>query len=69
MRRAVHPAVAASVGLFAADQAAAQTAVADPFCRQRGQAVRDRSQPAYDSVGLRAGGFTLWPRLQSAACG
>lgn len=71
MRRAVHPAVAASLGLFAADQAAAQTAaqtaVADPFFRQRGQAVRDRPQPAYDAVELRVGGFTLWPRLQSAA--
>lgn len=67
MRRAVRPAVAASLGLFAADQAAAQTAVADPFFRQRGQAVRDRPQPAYDAVGLRVGGFTLWPRLQSAA--
>ncbi|WP_419756142.1 outer membrane beta-barrel protein [Brevundimonas sp.] len=67
MRRAVRPAVAASLSLFAADQAAAQTAVADPFFRQRGQAVRDRPQPAYDALGLRVGGFTLWPRLQSAA--
>ncbi|HBI18385.1 MULTISPECIES: outer membrane beta-barrel protein [unclassified Brevundimonas] len=71
MRRAVPPAVAASLGLFAADQAGAQTAVetpvADPFFRQRGQAVRDRPQPAYDAVGLKVGGFTLWPRLQSAA--
>ncbi|WEK40050.1 MAG: outer membrane beta-barrel protein [Candidatus Brevundimonas colombiensis] len=66
MRRAVHPAVVASLGLFAADQAAAQTTLADPFFRQRGQAVRDRPQPAYDAAGFRAGGFTLWPRLLSA---
>ncbi|GAW41059.1 hypothetical protein SH203_01462 [Brevundimonas sp. SH203] len=55
------------MGLFAADQAAAQTAIADPFFRQRGQAVRDRPQPAYDAVGLRLGGFTVWPSLRSAA--
>lgn len=67
MRRAAPCAAAAALGLFVTDPAVAQTTLADPFFRQRGLAVRDRPQPAYDVVGLRAGAFTLWPRLQSAA--
>lgn len=43
----------------------AQDAQIDLFVRNRAVAVRDRPQPTYDPLGIRAGGFTAFPRLQS----
>ena len=43
----------------------AQDAQIDLFVRNRAVAVRDRPQPAYDPLGIRAGGFTAFPQLQS----
>ncbi|WP_284876602.1 outer membrane beta-barrel protein [Brevundimonas sp. MEB006b] len=43
----------------------AQDAQIDLFVRNRAVAVRDRPQPAYDPLGVRAGGFTAFPRLRS----
>lgn len=57
--------------LFGANDASAQAlrsaqdAQIDLFLRHRAVAVRDRPQPAYDPLGIRAGGFTAFPRLQS----
>ena len=69
MGRAALLAIAALGLVVAPVEAAAQAAfqAADPFFRQRGQAVRDRAQPAYDALGLRAGAFTLWPSVQATA--
>ena len=69
MRREIMPA-AASLLLFGATDAsaqslrAAQDRTADLFARDRAVAVRDRPQPAYDALGLRTGGFTVFPKLQ-----
>ncbi|QCQ99551.1 outer membrane beta-barrel protein [Brevundimonas sp. SGAir0440] len=57
--------------LFGATDASAQAlrspqdAQIDLFVRNHAVAVRDRPQPAYDPLGIRAGGFTAFPRLQS----
>lgn len=71
MRREILPAGAALM-LFGATDAfaqalrSAQDAQIDIFVRNRAVAVRDRPQPAYDPLGIRAGGFTAFPRLQSS---
>lgn len=70
MRREILPAGAALMLLGATDATAqalrsAQDAQIDLFVRNRAVAVRDRPQPAYDPLGIRAGGFTAFPRLQS----
>ncbi len=72
MRAAVRRAlcIAAAPALFAASDVAAQSLDAaqedtpDLFTRSRGVAVHERPQPAYDAIGLKAGGFTLWPDLR-----
>lgn len=70
MRREILPAGVALM-LFGAAHASAQAlrsaqdAQVDLFVRNRAVAVRDRPQPAYDPLGVRAGGFTAFPRLQS----
>jgi hypothetical protein len=69
MRRDILPA-AAALALFGGSEAAAQSLrmaqdrTADLFARDRAVAVRDRPQPAYDALGIRTGGFTVFPRLQ-----
>lgn len=70
MRREILPAGAALMLFSATDATAqalrsAQDAQIDLFVRNRAVAVRDRPQPAYDPLGIRAGGFTTFPRLQS----
>ncbi|TFW15333.1 hypothetical protein EGY25_01745 [Brevundimonas intermedia] len=68
MRRDILPA-AAALALFGATEASAQSLrtaqdrTADLFARDRAVAVRDRPQPAYDALGIRTGGFTVFPRL------
>lgn len=68
MRRDILPA-AAALALFGGSEAsaqsigAAQDRMADLFARDRAVAVRDRPQPAYDALGIRTGGFTVFPRL------
>lgn len=70
MRREILPAGVALM-LFGATDASAQAlrspqdAQIDLFVRNRAVAVRDRPQPAYDPLGIRPGGFTAFPRLQS----
>ncbi|WP_295172870.1 outer membrane beta-barrel protein, partial [uncultured Brevundimonas sp.] len=70
MRREILPAGFVLM-LFGATHASAQAlrsaqdARIDLFMRNRAVAVRDRPQPAYDPLGIRAGGFTAFPRLQS----
>ena len=76
MRAAVRRAlcIAAAPALFAASDVAAhspsvalgaaQQDTPDLFARSRGVAVRERPQPAYDAIGLKARGFTLWPDLR-----
>jgi hypothetical protein len=69
MRRDILPAVAA-LALFGGSEASAQSLrtaqdrTADLFARDRAVAVRDRPQAAYDALGIRTGGFTVFPRLQ-----
>lgn len=69
MRREILP--AAALLLFGATDASAQAlrsaqdAQIDLFVRNRAVAVRDRPQPAYDPLGIPAGGFTVFPRLRS----
>jgi hypothetical protein len=69
MRREILP--AAVLLLFGATDASAQAlrsaqdAQIDLFVRNRAVAVRDRPQPAYDPLGIQAGGFTVFPRLRS----
>ncbi|WP_428156178.1 outer membrane beta-barrel protein [Brevundimonas sp.] len=69
MRRDILPA-AAALALFGATEASAQSLrtdqdrMADLFARDRAIAVRDRPQPAYDALGIRSGGFTVFPQLQ-----
>ncbi len=69
MRREILP--AAALLLFGATDASAQAlrsaqdAQIDLFVRNRAVAVRDRPQPAYDPLGVRAGGFTVFPQLRS----
>ncbi|MFA4940724.1 outer membrane beta-barrel protein [Brevundimonas sp.] len=69
MRRDILPA-AAALALFGGSEASAQSLrtaqdrTADLFARDRAVAVRDRPQPAYDALGIRTGGFTVFPRLQ-----
>lgn len=70
MRREILPAGVALMLFGATDASAqalrsAQDAQIDLFVRNRAVAVRDRPQPAYDPLGIRAGGFTAFPRLQS----
>ena len=70
MRREILPAGIALLLFGATDASAqalrsAQDAQIDLFVRNRAVAVRDRPQPAYDPLGIRAGGFTAFPRLQS----
>lgn len=70
MRREILPAGAALMLFGATDASAqalrsAQDAQIDLFVRNRTVAVRDRPQPAYDPLGIRAGGFTAFPRLRS----
>ena len=70
MRREILPAGVALMMIGATDASAqalrpAQDAQIDLFFRNRAVAVRDRPQPAYDPLGIRAGGFTVFPRLQS----
>lgn len=70
MRREILPAGVALVLFGATDASAqalrsAQDAQIDLFVRDRAVAVRDRPQPGYDPLGIRTGGFTLFPRLQS----
>lgn len=70
MRREILPAGVALLLFGATDASAqalrsAQDAQIDLFVRNRAVAVRDRPQPAYDPLGIRAGGFTAFPRLQS----
>jgi hypothetical protein len=43
--------------------AAAQAQSGDMFARDRSVAVRDRPHPEYEAMGLPAGGFTLYPKL------
>ncbi|WP_426024082.1 outer membrane beta-barrel protein [Brevundimonas sp. PWP3-1b1] len=68
MRRDILPA-AAALALFGGSEASAQSVrvaqdrTADLFARDRAVAVRDRPQPAYDALGIRTGGFTVFPRL------
>lgn len=70
MRREILP-TGVVLMLFGATHASAQAlrsaqdAQVDLFVRNRAVAVRDRPQPAYDPLGVRAGGFTAFPRLQS----
>ncbi|WP_269219666.1 outer membrane beta-barrel protein [Brevundimonas vesicularis] len=69
MRREILPAGVVLIMSGATDASAqalrsAQDAQIDLFVRNRAVAVRDRSQPAYDPLGIRAGGFTAFPRLQ-----
>lgn len=69
MRRDILPA-AAALALFGGSEASAQSVraaqerTADLFARDRAVAVRDRPQPAYDALGIRTGGFTVFPKLQ-----
>ena len=69
MRRDILPA-AAALALFGGSEASAQSVRAaqdrttDLFARDRAVAVRDRPQPAYDALGIRTGGFTVFPQLQ-----
>ena len=70
MRREILPAGVALMMIGATDASAqalrsAQDARIDLFMRNRAVAVRDRPQPAYDPLGIRAGGFAAFPRLQS----
>ncbi|WP_295166393.1 outer membrane beta-barrel protein [uncultured Brevundimonas sp.] len=70
MRREILPAGVALMMIGATDASAqalrsAQGARIDLFMRNRAVAVRDRPQPAYDPLGIRAGGFTAFPRLRS----
>ncbi|MBB5773168.1 hypothetical protein HNP47_003193 [Brevundimonas vesicularis] len=70
MRREILPAGVALMLFGATDASAqalrsAQDAQIDLFVRSRAVAVRDRPQPAYDPLGIRAGGFTVFPRLRS----
>lgn len=70
MRREILPAGVALMMIGATDASAqalrsAQDTQIDLFFRNRAVAVRDRPQPAYDPLGIRAGGFTAFPRLQS----
>lgn len=70
MRREILPAGVALMLFGATDASAqalrsAQDARIDLFVRNCAVAVRDRPQPAYDPLGIRAGGFTAFPRLQS----
>ncbi|WBT05654.1 outer membrane beta-barrel protein [Brevundimonas vesicularis] len=70
MRREILPAGVALMLFGATDASAqalrsAQDAQIDLFVRNRAVAVRDRPQPSYDPLGIRAGGFTTFPRLQS----
>ncbi|MCW0047731.1 outer membrane beta-barrel protein [Brevundimonas sp. BT-123] len=70
MRREILPAGVALILFGATDASAqalrsAQDAQVDFFVRNRAVAVRDRPQPAYDPLGVRAGGFTAFPRLRS----
>lgn len=70
MRREILPAGVALMLFGATDASAqalrsAQDAQIDLFVRNRAVAVRDRPQPAYDPLGIRAGGFTVFPRLRS----
>lgn len=70
MRREILPAGVALMLFGATDASAqalrsAQDAQIDLFVRNRAVAVRDRPQPAYDPLGIRAGGFTVFPQLQS----
>ncbi|MET3780482.1 hypothetical protein ABIC32_001127 [Brevundimonas sp. 1080] len=70
MRREILPAGVALMLFGATDASAqalrsAQDTQIDLFVRNRAVAVRDRPQPAYDPLGVRAGGFTVFPRLQS----
>ena len=70
MRREILPAGIALLLFGATDASAqalrsAQDAQIDLYVRNRAVAVRDRPQPAYDPLGIRAGGFTAFPRLQS----
>ena len=70
MRREILPAGVVLMLFGATDVSAqalrpAQDAQIDLFVRNRAVAVRDRPQPAYDPLGIRAGGFTAFPRLQS----
>lgn len=69
MRRDILPA-AAALALFGGSEASAQSLrmaqdrTTDLFARDRAVAVRDRPQPAYDALGIRTGGFTVFPKLQ-----
>lgn len=40
---------------------------ADIFARDQAVTVRDRPRPDYDAIGVRTGGFLLFPRLQTEA--
>lgn len=70
MRREILP-TGVVLMLFGATDASAQAlrsaqdAQIDLFVRNRAVAVRDRPQPAYDPLGVRAGGFMVFPKLQS----
>lgn len=60
-------AVATVLLAMEATAAAAQSGGrSDLFARDRGLAVRDRPQPAYQPVGARLGGFVLHPRVEAA---
>jgi hypothetical protein len=69
MRRDILPA-AVALALFGGTAASAQSLrmaqdrPTDLFARDRAVAVRDRPQPAYDALGIRTGGFTVFPQLQ-----
>jgi hypothetical protein len=49
---------------FAQSLDAAQSRTTDLFARDRSVAVQDRPHPDYEAIGVRAGAFTLFPRLQ-----
>jgi len=72
MRREILPAGIALLLFGATDASAqalrsAQDAQIDLFVRNRAVAVRDRPQPAYDPLGIRAGGFTAFPGFSRAS--
>lgn len=67
MRPARHGLIVGAGTVWAA-LAAAQTVTAqtvDPFARNRGVAVKDRPQPQYEALGLRFGGWRVYPKAQA----
>ncbi|MFN3523123.1 MAG: outer membrane beta-barrel protein [Phenylobacterium sp.] len=42
------------------------TSAADLFARNRNVSVRERPHPEYEALGLRAGSFLIYPRLEAA---